>query len=227
MFSPLEVVLSLDTLTYPAAAGAASWHLVALHGWGANAADLAGLAPYLKLPHFAMTFPDAPHPHPQVPGGRMWYGFPWGYDFRQPHDFEQQADLQTSRQMLKDWLLNLADTSQIPLERTILAGFSQGGAMTIDMGGQLPLAGQIILSGYCHGRLHSPVTPRPVMMVHGTFDPVVPIENAQEAKDALEQQGQPVAFQAVAMGHEILPSVISAITAFCEDLRQVAGNTEP
>jgi predicted esterase len=65
------------------------------------------------------------------------------------------------------------------------------------------------------------------MMVHGTFDPVVPIENAYEAKDALEAQGQPVAFQAVAMGHEILPSVISAITAFCEDLRQVAGDTEP
>jgi phospholipase/carboxylesterase len=219
--------LIVNTLNYPAAAGTADWHLVALHGWGANAADLAGLAPYLKLPHFAMTFPDAPYPHPQVQGGRMWYGFPWGYDFRQPHDFEAQGDLQTSRQVLKDWLLNLADTSEIPLEHTILAGFSQGGAMTMDIGSQIPLAGQIILSGYCHGRLHSPVTPRPVMMVHGTFDPVVPIENAYEAKDALEQQGQPVAFQSVAMGHEILPSVIQAITAFCEDLRQVAENTEP
>ena len=219
--------MSLETLNYPAAADKADWHLVALHGWGANAADLAGLAPYLKLPHFAMTFPDAPHPHPQVPGGRMWYGFPWGYDFRQPHDFEQQADLQTSRQLLKDWLLNLAESSGIPLERTILAGFSQGGAMTLDIGGQLPLAGQIILSGYRHGTVAPPVTPRPVMMVHGTFDPVVPLENAYEARDTLEQQDQPVAFQTVAMGHEILPSVINAIATFCEDLRQGKGDTEP
>lgn len=57
-------------------------------------------------------------------------------------------------------------------------------------------------------------------MVHGSFDPVVPIANAYAAKETLEQQGQPVTFQEVAMGHEILPSVISAIAAFCEDLRQ-------
>lgn len=219
--------MSLETLNYPAAAGKADWHLVVLHGWGANAADLAGLAPYLKLPHFAMTFPDAPHAHPQVPGGRMWYGFPWGYDFRQPHDFDQQADLQTSRQVLKDWLLNLAKTSDISLEKTILAGFSQGGAMTLDIGGQLPLAGQIILSGYGHGRLNSPVTPRPLMMVHGTFDPVVPIDKAYEARDSLEAQGQAVAFHAVAMGHEILPSVMNTITTFCEDLRQGQRDTQP
>lgn len=211
--------MTLQALSYPTTE-TADWHLVALHGWGANAADLAGLAPYLGLSHFAMTFPDAPHAHPQVPGGRMWYGFPWGYDFRQPHDFEQQPDLQTSRQLLVDWLNHLADTSQIPLERTILAGFSQGGAMALDVGGQLPLAGQIILSGYCHGSVSSPVRPRPVLMVHGSFDPVVPIANAYAAKETLEQQGQPVTFQEVAMGHEILPSVISAIAAFCEDLRQ-------
>lgn len=215
--------MALQSLSYPAtnsAADADTWHLVALHGWGANAADLAGLAPYLKLSDFAMTFPDAPHPHPQVPGGRMWYGFPWGYDFRQPHDFEQQADLQTSRQQLVAWLKDLANTTQIPLERTVLAGFSQGGAMALDVGGQLPLAGQIILSGYGHGALSPPLSPRPVLMVHGTFDPVVPIAKAQAAKAALEQQGQSVTFEAVAMGHEILPSVMSAIATFCEDLRQ-------
>jgi hypothetical protein len=55
----------------------------ALHGWGANAADLVGLAPYLGLTNFSMVFPDAPWPHPQVPGGRMWYSFPVGFDFRQ------------------------------------------------------------------------------------------------------------------------------------------------
>lgn len=200
------------------------WQLVMLHGWGANAADLLGLAPYLRLPGFSMVFPDAPLPHPQVPGGRMWYSFPLAYDFRRPHNFDQQDDLRTSRQLLKSWLQDLAQTSQIPLERTILAGFSQGGAMNLDVGLQLPLAGQIVLSGYLHSDAQPPVRDRKLMMVHGLLDPVVPFAQAQAAQAALQDSGQPVDFHEISMGHEILPSVIQLISAFCEDLRQRPGH---
>jgi phospholipase/carboxylesterase len=155
----------------------------------------------------------------------MWYSFPLGYDFRQPHDFEQQEDLQTTREMLKEWLLELSQTSQIPLERTILAGFSQGGAMNLDIGSQLPLAGQIVLSGYLHSEFRSPVSDRTLLMVHGLFDPVVPFEKAKLARDALTHKGQSVAFHEISMGHEILPEVIQLISAFCEDLRQGNGQT--
>lgn len=216
---------SLQSLTYGPTDGTADWCLVALHGWGANAADLVGLAPYLAVANFSMVFPDAPWPHPQAPGGRMWYSFPSGYDFRRPYDFANQADLHTSREQLKSWLLNLPKTTQIPLERTILAGFSQGGAMTLDVGSQLPLAGQIILSGYLHSEAQAPVTPRPVMMVHGTFDPVVPIAKAHQAQAALTALAQPVTWQELAMGHEIPPQVMGLIAGFCEDLRQAGGNT--
>ncbi len=217
---------SLQALTYGPTDGTADWCLVALHGWGANAADLVGLAPYLDLKHFSMVFPDAPWPHPQVPGGRMWYNFPVGYDFRRPHDFAPQPDLQTSQAQLRNWLLNLATTTKIPLERTILAGFSQGGAMVLDVGSQLPLAGQIILSGYPHSEVQAPVSPRPVMMVHGAFDPVVPIAQAHQARDALTAQGQPITWHEMAMGHEIPPQVMGLISGFCEDLRQAGENAE-
>jgi phospholipase/carboxylesterase len=210
----------LQSITYGPAAGAAQWCLVALHGWGANAADLTGLAPYLQLKGMAMVFPEAPWPHPQVPEGRMWYSFPPGYDFRRPHDFAAQADLQTSRDRLTTWLLTLPQTTHIPLERTILAGFSQGGAMTLDVGSQLPLAGQIVLSGYLHGQAQAPETPRPLLMVHGTYDPVVPIEWAHQARATLAELGQPVTWHEIPMGHEIPPQAISLITRFCEDLRQ-------
>lgn len=221
--SPIDPCL--QSLTYGPTDGTADWCLVALHGWGANAADLVGLAPYLSLDGVMMVFPDAPWPHPQAPGGRMWYGFPTGYDFRRPHDFTVQADLQASQERLKTWLLNLAQTTRIPLERTILAGFSQGGAMTLDVGPQLPLAGQIVLSGYLHSVAQAPVTARPVMMVHGTFDPVVPIALAYQAKDALTAQGQPVTWHEMAMGHEIPPQIMGLIAGFCEDLRQGRKNT--
>ncbi|HIK46333.1 MAG TPA: esterase [Leptolyngbyaceae cyanobacterium M65_K2018_010] len=219
--------MTLQALTYNPPQGQADWQLVALHGWGANAADLVGLAPYLRLTQFTLVFPDAPLAHPQVPGGRMWYGFPWGYDFRQPHDFGQQPDLEASRQALRTWLKDLSQTNQIPLEQTILAGFSQGGAMALDVGMELPLAGQISLSGYLHGPVAAPVSPRPVLMVHGSFDPIVPIAKAYEARDALQAQGQSVTFHEMAMGHEISPPIIGLISTFCEDLRQSRGYTQP
>lgn len=213
---------SLQTLTY--GPDTADWCLVALHGWGANAADLVGLAPYLNLSSMALVFPDAPWPHPQAPGGRMWYGFPAGYDFRRPPEFAAQADLQASQAQLKTCILELANTTGIPLERTILAGFSQGGAMALDVGSQLPLAGQIILSGYLHRAAQAPVSPRPVMMVHGSFDPVVPVTLAHQAREALTALGQPVTWHELAMGHEIPPQVLGLISSFCEDLRQASEN---
>ncbi|WP_369011330.1 alpha/beta hydrolase [Nodosilinea sp. LEGE 07088] len=184
-----------------------------------------GLAPYLGLSNFAMVFPDAPWPHPQVTGGRMWYSFPVGYDFRSAHDFAAQEDLQASRAQLKTWLINLAQTTRVPLERTILAGFSQGGAMALDIGPQLPLAGQIILSGYLHGEAQAPVSDRPVMVVHGAFDPVVPVGLAHQTQTALAAVGQPITWHEIAMGHEIPPQVMALISQFCEDLRQAGENT--
>ncbi|NJO21274.1 MAG: alpha/beta hydrolase, partial [Spirulinaceae cyanobacterium RM2_2_10] len=47
--------------------------MVALHGWGANAEDLASLAAYLQLPSYQLLFPNAPLPHPHAPNGRAWY----------------------------------------------------------------------------------------------------------------------------------------------------------
>lgn len=188
---------------------------MALHGWGANAEDLAGLAPYLSLPNCQMVFPDAPFPHPQVRGGRMWYGFPLGYDFRSPPDFDQQADLIESRQILADWLRSLTETYQIPLSRTILAGFSQGGAMTLDLGLQLPLAGLMILSGY----LHSPLQPQhpdmPVLVIHGKQDPIVPVALAQITCDQLTQHQISVEYHEFNMGHEIQPAAIQLMQQFC------------
>lgn len=219
--------MSLRTVSFPGTPSAADWLLVGLHGWGANAEDLAGLAPYMSLPGFQMVFPDAPFPHPQVPLGRMWYSFPYGYDFRKPYDFENQADLQESRGLLREWLQGLAGETGIPLDRTILAGFSQGGAMTLDVGSSLPLAGQMVLSGYLHAPLPPSMTQRPLLLVHGQFDPVVPLEKAHQTKAALAAQGVDVKYHEIAMGHEILPDVIRIMAEFCEDLRQSDGRVPP
>ncbi|MFN4850213.1 alpha/beta hydrolase, partial [Microcystis sp.] len=163
-----------------------------LHGWGADAMDLAPLASMLDLADCQFLFPNAPFDHPQVPGGRAWYAL-------ETSDYQGLA---ASRQQLQDWIISLEATTGIPLERTFLTGFSQGGAMTLDVGLSLPLAGLGSLSGYLHGEPH-PQGPQNVLIVHGKQDPVVPIAAARQARDLLLGLGVNVEYHELNMGHEI------------------------
>ncbi|MGD1904789.1 MAG: alpha/beta hydrolase [Leptolyngbyaceae cyanobacterium] len=195
---------------------------VGLHGWGANAADLVALGEFLTLPQCHRVFPEAPFPHPYNPVGRMWYGFPEGYDFRRPHDFEQQADLHKSRQALREWLEQITTATGIPLERTIIAGFSQGGAMALDVGLQLPVAAVLVLSGYLHGDLSPHQPPSPVLLVHGRQDPVVPLACAHQTRQVLGTHQVPVTYYEQDMGHEIQPIVLQYIERFYQTWRGAA-----
>jgi phospholipase/carboxylesterase len=194
--------------------------LVLLHGWGANAQDVAGLIEAINMISipFQGLLPDAPFDHPMVPGGKQWYGFPPNYDFRSPHDFESQADLIQSRQLLKAWMESLPEKTGIPLEKTIMGGFSQGGAMVLDVGAQIPLAAMLILSSYSHAPIGPFVSPRPVLVIHGRQDPVVPLSKALATKSQLVQQGIAVTYQEFDMGHEVSLDALRIASQFCQRL---------
>ena len=198
--------LSVNVISIPPTSGNPPTHLmVALHGWGANAQDLAPLASIFELPEYQFIFPDAPFTHPQVPGGRAWYSL----------DSSDYSGLAESRQILLDWLLSLAETTGVPLSRTILSGFSQGGAMSLDVGLNLPVAGLCSLSGYLHTKPQGTnASFPPVLIVHGRQDPVVPLEAAQKAKNELISLGVPVEYQEFDMGHEIQPPVLALVRSF-------------
>jgi phospholipase/carboxylesterase len=199
-----RTTLRLNVINIPAETEAAPAGLVvALHGWGANAFDLTSLVPLLNLPNYEFIFPDAPFPHPQVPGGKMWY------------DFQDGQGMTDSRQLLLDWLHSLEPDRGIPLSRTILGGFSQGAAMSLEVGLTLPIAGLIALSGYLH-----PLPPKlpnrlpPILMVHGTQDVVVPVGAARSARDELQAIGAVVDYHELAMGHEICQEVVHLMEQF-------------
>jgi phospholipase/carboxylesterase len=206
--------VSLRTILYPAPPlPAPNQQLIALHGWGANAQDLASLAPYLNLKNCQYYFPDGPMPHPQSPNGRMWY------------DLSTQEGLVSSRQQLTDWIQASRKSSgaiaELPLSRTVLAGFSQGGAMALDVGTHLPLAGLIILSGYLHPLELRPL-PKilpPILIIHGRQDTVVPIAAAQYARDTLTQAGAAVQYHEFDMGHEIQPQALTLMQDFVNQLK--------
>ena len=195
--------------------------LVMLHGWGANYQDLAPLAQMLNLPGFACLFPNAPFAHPQVPGGRAWYDL---------ENMPNCKQLIQSRELLINWLSSLEATTGVPLQRTIMAGFSQGGAMTLDVGLTFPMLSLCSLSGYLHYEPEAnsitdaiarsliintdnivrsyPSKLSPALIIHGKQDPVVPIQAGRQAKEKLTAMGVDVQYHEYNMGHEIpLPAL--------------------
>lgn len=196
---------SLTAITVPPTNGLPpKGTIIALHGFGANARDLASLAPFLNLPDYQFIFPNAPFPYPYGAAGKMWY------------DFDGYRGYPESRQILHEWLLSLETKTGIPLERTILSGFSQGGAMTLDVGINLPLAGLVSLSGYLHPLSESTKKDSfpPVLIVHGRQDTVVPLGSAIKARDTLLSLGVSVQYREFDMGHEVQPEVLNLVRSF-------------
>jgi phospholipase/carboxylesterase len=119
---------------------------------------------------------------------------------------------------MSDWIESLPATTGIPLDRTWIAGFSQGGAMTLDIGLDLPVAGLVVLSGYLHPDRHQPRQDAPpVLIVHGRQDDVVPIRAAKKSQETLIQWGVDVRYQEFEMGHSIVPAVLDVVKSFVID----------
>lgn len=181
--------------------------IVTLHGWGANAEDVASLSRFFNLPDYQFLFPNAPFPHPNSYVGRAWY------DLRTENMYQ---GLTESRQILTDWLLSLEGNTGMPLSQTILSGFSQGGAMTLDVGLKLPLAGLVSLSGYLHRdiEMQNIASLPPVLIMHGRQDTVVPLQAAVSARKTLESLGATVEYYEFDMGHEIRPEMLELLRNF-------------
>ena len=168
----------------------AQQRLVLLHGWGADADDLLDLGELLVNPETSVVALRAPEPHPYG-SGRQWYDL-------QPIDWDA---LPAARSGLHARLLALAES--VPLERTVLLGFSHGAAMALDVGTALPLAGIAACSGYHHQGWQAPSGCPPVLLTHGRQDPVVPFMASEELLQQLQGSGQSAQLLAFDGGHGI------------------------
>jgi len=168
--------------------------LVLLHGWGADAGDLMPLGQALAeaiatpLELVALQAPEL-----QTQGsGRQWYGL-------FPADW---AAVPAAVEGLKERINNLG-SAEIPLEATVLLGFSQGGAMAMAAGCDLPLAGLIACSAYPHPNWQAPVIRPPVLLLHGRHDDVVPHSAALALKNELSPSKQACDLFSFENGHAI------------------------
>ena len=145
----------------------ATHRLILIHGWGADSDDLLTLGKEIKDKtnfDFEVISLSAPCLHPSGQG-RQWYGL-------YPHDWNR-AEIEVNKLFIT---LKKFDTNQIPLTKTILLGFSQGAAMAIDAGMKLNLGLIVACSGYPHPTWLPGEKYPPLLLSHGLFDDVVPIE---------------------------------------------------
>jgi len=182
---------------------AASKRLVLLHGWGADADDLLELGRQLCGERRQLLALRAPQPHP---GG---YGRQW-YDLQDP----SWPDLPQARLALGRRLDALGRS--LPLEQTVLLGFSQGAAMALDVGSGLALEGIVACSGYPHPGWQAKPAMAKVLLTHGKNDPVVPYAASEELLRLLQLQQARVELVGTAGQHGIDAELLPAIRRFID-----------
>lgn len=179
--------------------------LVLLHGWGADADDLLDLADLLVGPAVSVVSLRAPLGHPSGQG-RQWY------DLEEPN----WPQLPAARSSLRQRLEALA--TEVPLEQTVLLGFSQGAAMALDVattGAGLALAGLISCSGYPHPNWQPGVqTMKKILLTHGEQDPVVPHGASEMLQKQLGRSGIDASLISFAGGHTIDSSLFPALRQY-------------
>lgn len=193
-----------------------------MHGLGADANDFVPIVKELDLrncPAIRFVFPNAPQIPVTLNGGyimRAWYDIAAaGTDINKRED---EAGLRLSQQQIEA-LIARENARGIPTDKIILAGFSQGCAMSLQTGLRHPqkLAGIMGLSGYVPladklaAERHTANQDTSIFLVHGTVDPVIPIQRAQQSRDLLVSLGYPVEWHDYWMQHSVSPQEITDI----------------
>ena len=156
-----------------------SHRIILLHGWGADEDDLLPIGKSIihKSPvEFEIISLKAPSPRPNEIG-RQWYSL-------FPPDWNE-AEIAVDK--LLD-TLEAFDKTKISLKKTVLLGFSQGGAMALDAGLRLELGLIVSCSGFSHPKW-TPQKNNPVLLSHGLHDEIVPIEASREISIRLRKEG--------------------------------------
>ncbi|MET0329430.1 MAG: dienelactone hydrolase family protein [Luteimonas sp.] len=208
-----------------------TWTVLWLHGLGADGHDFAPIVPELLRPGWPalrFVFPHAPVRPVTINNGmrmRAWYDIA-GMDFATRAD---AAGVSESVAQVEALIAREAERG-VPSQRVLLAGFSQGGAITLAVGTRRaqPLAGLIALSTYLpdpaglatYGTQAAKT--QPVFAAHGSQDPVVPFAAGQASAQALQQAGYTVEWHSYPMAHQVCAEQIADLTRWM-DARFGAG----
>ena len=215
---------TLEIETAPNPTHAVIW----MHGLGADGNDFAPIVPELQLgasPAIRFVFPHAPVQPVTINNGmrlRAWYDI-LHMDIGGRR--EDEAGLRASQTAIEA-LIKRENERGIPTKNIVLAGFSQGCAMTLQTGLRYPerLAGLMCLSGYlpladklAEERSDANAVTA-IFMAHGTQDPVVAIDRAKASAEQLNALGYPLQWKTYGMPHSVCLEEIRDIAGFLKSV---------
>jgi len=200
--------------------------VIFLHGYGANGADLLGLADMLAehMPDTLFLAPDAPEVTSMSATGLQWFPIPW-IDGSSEED--ALIGLRSATQDLDSYLDGVMIDYDLLPEQVLVFGFSQGTMMALHVVPRRedPIAGVVAFSG----RLLEPEALAedataffPILLVHGDEDDVVPVESLPKAVEGLQAAGFKDVYAHIMKGgaHGIAPDGLQVALAF---MRQQLG----
>ena len=219
MTSTLLDTIELESAPNPTVA------VIWMHGLGADGNDFVPIVKELNLngcPAIRFIFPHAPTMPVTINGGyvmRAWYDI-LGTDIAKRED---EAGLRLSQKSIEQ-LIDREIARGVPANRIILAGFSQGCAMALQVGLRYPekLAGLLCLSGYVPLRdvlsneRHSTNQATPIFLAHGRADTVIPVQRAEQSRDLLLELGYKLEWHEYMMQHSVCEEEIGDISAWLQ-----------
>jgi thioredoxin 1 len=179
--------------------------LLLLHGFGADERDLGGLLPYLDPEgRFVTVLPRGPHSAPP--------GFSW-FDIQSADPEAVRSGQLDALAQLDDLLDSACEEHGFPRAHAIVAGFSQGGGLALLLGlresDRPHPAGVLAMSPFAPAEAVDAVVDWeaarsvPVLLQHGTDDPMIPVQRARDLAAILVEHDVPVVFGEYPMGHEV------------------------
>lgn len=212
-------VSSLERITIEPSTSATSC-VIWLHGLGDSGAGFAPVVPLLGLAkdhRIRFVFPHAPEQAVTINQGyvmRSWYDI-------KSMDLHNRADMDgvLESEILVKALIQEQIDSGIPANKIVLAGFSQGGVMSLFTGLRYPqtLAGIMGLSCYLPtadalpSDLSSANKNTPILQHHGQQDDVVPVTAGKQAYELLSKAGYQTIWKTYPMPHSVIPQQLEDI----------------
>ena len=197
--------------------------IIWLHGLGADGHDFEPIVPELNLGTeigIRFIFPHAPVRPITINNGMAMRGW---YDIGHP-DLGNHQDLAGIQQSASE-IGKLVDQEINQGHEVILAGFSQGGVVALQTGlhNEKPLRGMLILSSYLADQgqttlANKPNQNTPIMMMHGSHDPVVPVDLGKRAFESLKSAGYRAEWREYPMPHSIHPQQIRDIASWLKTI---------
>jgi phospholipase/carboxylesterase len=194
--------------------------LIVLHGLGADGYDFVSICGELNLQSLGpvrYVFPHAPQRPVTINNGyvmRAWYDIRVTDLVRE----EDEGGLRESQQQIAA-LIDRERERGVPAERIVIAGFSQGCAMTLmtalryphRLGGAVGMSGYLPLASLAAAERSAANADLPIFLAHGTQDPIVPHARGAASRDALRGMGHEVEWHDYPMPHSVCAEEIDDI----------------